>query len=345
MKKALAIRIPKFPISILLNIKSFLILNSFALLTFFVFLSSIKIGSYELSYIQIMQAILGTGDPGDVLIIQQFRLPRILTALLVGACLAGAGAILQSMIRNPLASPDLIGVTSGSSVIAVLFITSFSLPSIHYLPVITFIGAILTTLLLYRLSWLNGITAFRLILIGIGINELMQACTKLLLVISPIPNTAKAQLWLTGSVYGSSWLEVSILFIWILLILPLVYIFAPTANLHQLGDDIATGLGNAVQKHRLILLFLSAGLAGIAVAISGPISFVGLIAPHIAKKMIGPAFGSWFVLSLLIGSIVVMIADLIARTAFTPLDLPVGIFTSLIGAPFFLYLLYKQRKK
>lgn len=345
MKKMLPIRIPRFPISGLIEIRSIIIITCFVLASFFIFLSSIKMGSFELSYIEILQAIFGRGNPGDVLIIQQFRLPRILTAMLVGSCLAGAGAILQSMIRNPLASPDLIGVTSGASVMAVLFITVFSLPSIHYLPVITFVGALLTTLLLYRLSWLNEITAFRLILIGIGINEAMQAFTKLLLVISPIPNVAKAQLWLTGSVYGSSWLEVSILWIWMLLLLPLVFVFVPTANLHQLGDDVAAGLGNPVQRHRFILLFLSAGLAGIAVAISGPISFIGLIAPHIAKKIIGPAFGSWFLLSLFIGGMVVMLADLIARTAFAPLDLPVGIFTSLIGAPFFLYLLYKHRKK
>jgi iron complex transport system permease protein len=154
---------------------------------------------------------------------------------------------------------------------------------------------------------------------------------------------SEAYIWLTGTVYGSTWENVRTLAPWTLILIPVAFMFVRHVNIQQLGEDIATGMGSTVQRNRFYLLMISVGLAGSAVAVGGGIGFVGLIAPHMARKLVGAAFGSVLPVSALIGGIIVVLADLAARTVFIPLDVPVGILTSGIGAPFFIYLLYRNR--
>jgi iron complex transport system permease protein len=173
----------------------------------------------------------------------------------------------------------------------------------------------------------------------------MSALTTLLLVTSPIYLTSKAMVWLTGSVYGTNWNDVLTLLPWTLVFIPMAFLLGRNINIQQLGDEVAQGVGHHVERQRALLLFLCVALAGAAVAIGGAIGFVALLAPQIARKLVGPSFGALLPVAALSGSFIVVCADLIARVALPPLDLPVGIFTSAIGAPFFMYLLYKYRNQ
>ncbi|GAA0428250.1 iron ABC transporter permease [Virgibacillus salarius] len=278
-------------------------------------------------------------------ILHELRMPRVIMGFLVGAGLGVSGLILQGMIRNPLGSPDIVGVTGGASVGAVLFIV-FLLGemSVNWLPLASIIGAAVTSAIIYLLSWSNGVTPMRLILIGIGISALTNAIVTMFMVSSESAIASKVYLWLTGSLYGANWQEVIILLPIILTLIFLSLFFTGIVNVKQLGDDIAIGMGVRVQFFRFLLLALSVALAGAAVSFAGGIAFVGLIAPHIARIILHKSFANLVVGSALIGSLIVMGADIIARTAFLPSDIPAGVFTAGIGAPFFIYLLYRNRK-
>ncbi|RKN84730.1 FecCD family ABC transporter permease [Paenibacillus ginsengarvi] len=343
MSKYMSIRLKRLRLSGLIDKRSLLVAAILAAILIAVVIASAAIGSMRISPLSVLQILFGGGDEGEATVVLQFRMPRIVVALLVGMLLAASGAILQGMIRNPLASPDIMGITGGASAAAVAFITFMPLASIAYLPLAAMLGAIVATAVIYVLAWKKGVSPMRLVLIGIGIEATMKAATTLMIVRSQFYSASKALTWLTGTVYGSSWSNVLTLLPWTLVLLPLAFFMGRTLNVLQLGDDTAAGAGSRVDRDRLLLLLLCVGTAGAAVAVGGAIGFVALLAPHAARKLVGSSFGGLIVASMLLGGIIVTAADLIARTAFAPLDLPVGIFTSLIGAPFFLYLLYKNR--
>ena len=292
----------------------------------------------------VLKTMLGMGTPEHDLVIGTLRLPRAIVAVLVGAALSVSGALLQGIVRNPLASPDIIGITGGAAFAAVAFITYLAgSVSIKWLPVAAFLGAALVSLVIYWLAWNKGVSSTRLVLIGIGVAAATSALTMLMIILSPITAASRAYIWMTGSIYGASWEQVYTLLPWVLIFLPLAILYSRNLNVQELGDDLAKGLGDSVQRHRFILLFISVALAGSAVAVAGAIGFVGLIAPHMARKLVGPAYGGLLPVAALIGSLMLLAADTIARTAFIPLDIPAGVFTAGVGAPFFIYLLYKNR--
>ncbi|MCP3773097.1 iron ABC transporter permease [Paenibacillus sp. MZ04-78.2] len=305
---------------------------------------STGLGEMVISPLDVIRSVFGMGAEEHAMVIQKIRLPRIIVALLVGASLAAAGAILQGIIRNPLSSPDITGVTGGASVGAVTFLTYFlGVLSIRWLPVAAMLGAAIVSIILYLLAWKKGVTPIRLVLVGIGMAALMSAATTMMIVFSPTNDPAQVYLWLTGSVYASNWENVLTILPWTVILIPLAFIMARHVNIGQLGDDIASSAGSAVEWNRLILLFISVALAGSAVSVAGGIGFVGLIAPHMARKLVGSSFENVLPVAALLGGAVVMLADLVGRTLFLPLDIPVGVFTSAIGAPFFIYLLYTKR--
>lgn len=346
MSKYILIRSKKLPVALLAEKKTILITIGLAFLSLIAMILTIGLGETNLSPIESLKAMFKQGVEEHILVIHSLRLPRGIVAFLAGACLAVAGAILQAVIRNPLASPDIIGITGGASVGAVFFITYLSgTVSISLLPLAAMAGAGIVSVMIYFLSWNKGVTPIRLVLVGIGIAALMNALTTLMIILSPIYVSGQAYVWLTGSVYGSSWETVITILPWVLVFIPLLFIYSRHVNVQELGDDIATGVGSAVQRQRFILLFISVALTGAAVAVAGGIGFVGLIAPHIAKKLVGPSFGGLIPVSFLVGGPMVLLADLVARTGFSPLDVPVGVFTSAIGAPFFIYLLYRSQKR
>lgn len=344
MKLYNTVRFKGGAISLLIHRKSLRIMLILLLACMVVAIVSTGLGEMVINPWDVIRSIFGMGAEDHTMVIQKIRLPRIIVALLVGASLAAAGAILQGIIRNPLASPDIMGVTGGASVGAVTFLTYFlGVFSIRWLPVAAMLGAAIVSIILYSLAWKKGITPVRLVLVGVGMAALMSAATTMMLVFSPTNDPAQVYLWLTGSVYASNWENVLTVLPWTVLLLPLAFIMARHINIGQLGDDLATSAGSAVERNRLILLLISVALAGSAVSVAGGVGFVGLIAPHMARKLVGSSFENVLPVAALLGGTVVMLADLIGRTVFLPLDIPVGVFTSAIGAPFFIYLLYTKR--
>ncbi|AST93183.1 FecCD family ABC transporter permease [Sutcliffiella cohnii] len=329
--------------------KSIWVIFSLLLAVVGLFIISTGTGEMKIAPWNVVKIIFGYGESMETLVVQSFRLPRIIMALLVGISLAVAGAILQGIIRNPLASPDIIGLTGGASAAVVLFLALFSdsnnslIVSIQWLPLSAFIGATVVAILVYILAWKNGLSPIRLVLIGIGISALMQAVTTMLMILGPIYRASQANIWITGTVYGTNWDQVKLMIPWTIILFIISLMLVRHINIQELGDELATSVGSSVQKQRVGLLFLSTALTGGAVAFGGGIGFVGLMAPHIARRLVGSSFGVLLPTSALIGAFLVMLADLIGRTLFSPLEIPAGVFTASIGAPYFIYLLYKTR--
>jgi iron complex transport system permease protein len=348
MKKYTSLRFGK-SISFLVDKKAIIISLILLAVSVAVFLVSAGRGEMYISPLEVAKTLFGNGSDMNEIVIYTFRLPRIFVALFAGMSLAVAGAILQGMIRNPLASPDVLGITGGAAAAVVTFLTLFSdenhslTISIHCLPFAAFLGATVTALLVYVLSWKNGIAPLRLVLIGVGISALMQACTTLLMITGPIYRASQANVWITGSVYGASWKHVTLLAPWALVLLTISFLSARKMNIQELGDELAIGAGVSLQKQRFFLLLLSTALTGGAVAFAGGIGFVGLMAPHMARRLVGSSFGALLPASALLGAILVMAADLAGRTLFAPMEIPAGVFTAAVGAPYFIYLLYKNR--
>lgn len=308
-------------------------------------------GEYPLSPQNVLSALFGLGDDFARTIVIDFRLPRIVMALFVGISLAVSGAILQGITKNPLASPDLIGITAGASFAVVLFLSLFSdennslMVSIHWLPLFAFLGATLTALIVFFLSWKNGIAPFRLLLIGIAVAAFMNAGTTIWMLMGPIYRASQATIWTTGTIYGANWSQVKVLVPWSILLIVIALLLRRQMNILELGDDIATSVGSQVQKNRVILLLISTGLTGVAVAFAGGIGFVGLLAPHIARRIVGPKFQTMILFTAGIGALLVLVADWIARVAFAPIEVPAGVWTAAVGAPYFIFLLLTERRR
>ncbi|KTD87354.1 iron ABC transporter permease [Paenibacillus etheri] len=307
-------------------------------------LLSLSVGGVSVPLKEVFASLAGRNREASNLIIMQFRLPRIAAAILIGAALAVAGALLQGVIRNPLASPDLLGVTGGASVAVVAFMTFVTGYSIHWVPFIAIGGALVATTINYVFAWKKGVSPFRLVLIGIGISTAMGALTTFLLISGPAYLAAQVLNWMTGSIYGTNWSYIEVLWPWVAIFIPLSLLLAKELNVQSLGEDVARGLGSRLQLSRMILLFYSVALAGAAVGVAGTISFIGLMAPHIARMLVGNSYKLIIPVSAFIGAIILLLADLAGRMLFQPLDVPAGVFTAGIGAPFFMYLLFKRKK-
>ncbi|MGZ7441358.1 FecCD family ABC transporter permease [Paenibacillus sp. TH7-28] len=346
MRGTIIFRSKKEAVSLQVERRAVLVIAVLVLLVLLAAVLGTSLGNDVISPLEVLRTILGLNAGEYDFVVLTLRLPRVLLSLLVGAALGMSGAILQGVIRNPLASPDVIGITGGAAAVAVGFVTLLGgAVSIKLLPAFAVAGALVTSMVIYALAWKAGVAPIRLVLIGIGISAITSAGTTFMLIISPFYTAGQAYIWLTGSVYGASWTDVYTIIPVILLVLPLVLWLARSLNAQEFGDDLATGLGVTVERHRFALLLCSVLLAGFAVAVAGTLGFAGLIAPHIARKLVGRMFGSLLLVSALTGALLVFGADLVGRTAFLPLDVPAGVFTAGIGAPFFLYLLFKNRNQ
>ncbi|MGG7620062.1 FecCD family ABC transporter permease [Bacillus coreaensis] len=336
-------------VSILIDRKASFVMLCLLLVTMVVFIISTGLGDMKINPVTVVSVFFGGGTEMEKLVVQSFRLPRIIVALVVGMSLAVAGGILQGMIRNPLASPDILGITGGASTAVVLFLAIFSndsnalTVSIQWMPLAAFIGSAVAGLLVYIFAWKNGVSPVRLVLIGIGLSALFQALTTMMMLLGPIYRASQANIWITGTVHGSTWTNVFTIVPWALTLMLVAFFMARKVNVLGLGDDVATSVGTSVQKLRFMLLLISTALIGSSVAFAGGIGFVGLMAPHMARRLVGSVYGALLPVSALIGAILVMVADLIGRTMFSPLEIPAGVFTAGIGAPYFIYLLFKTR--
>ena len=306
---------------------------------------SVSYGEYRIAPLEVVRATLGleTGNDDYRLVVRLFRLPRIVLAALVGAALAVSGTILQGITRNPLADPGILGISSGAALAAVSLLVYFTAAPVALLPWVAFAGALLTAVLIYLLAWRGGSSPLRLILIGIGFAAAAQALTTLLVVFGDINDVQQALVWLSGSVDGRGWADVRVLALWLVVLLPLTFLSARQLNTLALGDESATGLGVGLERTRAFLILLSVALAAGAVAAAGTVGFVGLVAPHITRRLVGPGHEGLLPASALTGALLVVTADLIGRTVIAPSQLPAGLVTAAIGAPYFMYLLWRYR--
>ena len=298
-------------------------------------------GPVPISMKEIWQVFFQDGDSIHKTIIIDVRLPRVIIGILVGACLATSGALLQGVMKNPLADPGIIGVSSGGGLAAV--ITMVMLPQFGYLlPVAAFLGALITALAIYLLAWDQGTSPVKIILAGVAINALLGAVMNGVMVV--YSERVQAVLpWLAGGLTGRGWYHLEFMAPYAMIGLILCIFAIKPANLLLLGDDSAKLLGQRVEIQRFILIVLAALLAGAAVSVAGLVGFVGLVVPHIIRIIVGEDYTFLLPLSMIGGAILVVFADTIARSWFDPIELPVGILLACLGAPFFLILLRKRR--
>ncbi|MBK5017104.1 iron ABC transporter permease [Pantoea sp. S62] len=307
-------------------------------------LAALSAGDVPLSLPQTLQLLIQPDASAQSFILHELRLPRVVLALLSGAGLGLAGLVMQLLVRNPLASPDTLGVTAGASVGALLWLSFFSVScGSALMPVAAMSGAACAVGLIFLLSWRNGLTPLRLILTGVGVSAMAGAIVTLILVFSPLTTTFSAWVWLSGSVYAATWEKVWRLLAIDVAALPFWLFSLRYLNALMLDDDLATGLGVRVPLLRVLLLLGCVILSGGAIAMVGAMAFVGLVAPHLGRLIVRHGiFGQAFVAACG-GGVMVVLADLLARTLFRPSDLPAGIFIALVGAPFFLVLMIRQR--
>lgn len=308
---------------------------------------SVGQGEYPIPPLEVVKTVLGlpTANPDYPFIINTLRLPRTLVAFSVGVALGISGTILQGLTRNPLAEPGIIGVNAGASLAAVALIVLFPNVPLFALPVCAFVGALAVSIFIYLLAWDKGSSPIRLILVGIGIAAVISALTTLLITFGEIESVSQALLWLAGSVYGRSWEHLGSLLPWLAVFVPLSLVWARQLNVISLGDDIARGLGMRVEWQRGLLLLTSAAMAGAAVATAGTIGLVGLMAPHLGRQLVGPNHEGLMLTAALMGGLIVLLADWLGRILFAPIEIPCGVITAAVGAPYFLYLLIRNRKR
>lgn len=305
---------------------------------------NIVLGEYAVPVFQAIGAALGFGGDEYNYVIHTLRLPRALVAFLVGCGLALSGVILQAITRNPLASPGVIGLNAGAALAAVAIIVVIPSIPVGWLPVTAFGGSLAAAAATYIISWRRGVSPIRLLLVGIGVSATAGALTTYLLTIGKIQQVTAAVIWMTGSVYGRGWEHFWPLLPWLVVLFPAALLLARQLDVLQLGDQLARGLGSRIEYIRALLLLISVGLAGSAVAMAGTIGFVGLMAPHISRQLVGASNRRLLPVAALMGGLIVMTADLLGRTAFAPYEIPCGIITAIVGAPYMIYLLYRKRR-
>lgn len=315
--------------------------------TLVVMVGNIGVGEYPIAPVDVLRSVLRLpgANPENEFIVNTLRLPRMLVAALVGMALGLSGTILQGLTRNPLAAPGILGINAGAGLVAVSLIVLVPAVPANAIPAAAFGGALVVALLIYWLAWHGGDSPMRLILIGIGLGAVMNALTTLMITFGDIYNVQRALIWLTGSVYGRTWDELWALLPWIVVFAPLSLLLARDLNALNLGEDVARGLGVAVEVRRGLLLLAAVALAGATVAAAGTIGFVGLMSPHLARRLVGSDHTGLLPIAGVIGSLVVVSSDLVGRTLFAPIELPCGLITAAVGAPFFIYLLWRQRSR
>lgn len=310
------------------------------------FILSMNLGVIRLSPWEVTKTLFGFGTAKQQLILFDFRLPRIVIAILIGAGLSVSGAIMQGITRNPLADPGILGINAGAGfgvVAFILFFTGTANQSIFILPLVALVGGFTAAILIYILSIKNGaVSPVRMILVGIGIGMLFNAFNLLFQMKMQYHQFISAAIWLAGSIYGSNWKFVAALLPWILILMPYAYYKSNILNVMNLGEQNATGLGVRIERERFLLSLAAVALASACVSIGGGISFVGLVAPHLARRLVGPRHEYLIPVSAVLGSILLLVSDMFARQLLAPNEIPTGIVVAVIGAPYFLYLLAKS---
>ena len=336
------------PISLVLRPRAVAVTSALLLALLAVAVLNVGRGDYPVPPAEVLRVLTGGGARAERFIVLDLRLPRTLTGLLVGLALGLSGALTQSVARNALAGPDVLGVTYGASAAAVAVIvlgggTATGLLGTVGLPLAALAGGLGTALLLYLLAWRGGVDGMRLILVGIGVGAVLSATTSYLLVRADISQASVATVWLTGSLDGRGWQHVVPVGIAVVVVGLVALASAPTLAALRMGADTARSLGVRLQTGQAVLLLAAVVLAAVATASAGPVAFVGLVAPQVALRLVRSA-GPPLVASALTGALLVVASDLVARVVL-PVELPVGIVTAAVGGPFLLHLLVRRNRR
>jgi len=308
-------------------------------------------GTYKVSVGDVIKTLLGNGTRLQNTAILSIRLPRLLVGAFVAIALSTAGAILQTITKNDLADTGIIGINAGAAVAAVIFITyqtgtyysELGQLSIFVLPFMAIIGAAASSFIIYILSSRNGIKPKRLLLIGIGLNAGLNAFITFMTFRGGVGDYNRVLVWTSGSLWGSGWSYAKVIIPIVTLMFILVLLNHKKLDVLNLSDELAISLGLNIERERKKFLSLAVILAGTATAFAGNIGFLGLISPHIARKLVGPYHKNFIVISAIISVIIVILADAVSRNLFSPIEIPVGITVSIFGVPYFIYLMMKEK--
>ena len=300
---------------------------------------SIRLGTYTLSFEEIWAAF--QPDNKNYFTLMEYRLPRAVLAILLGGALAISGVLVQSVVRNPLASPDILGINNAAGLVAVSVLMFLPNLAFYWMPIFAFLGGVLSFVILWIVCGFN-FRPIKMAIIGVALSALWAAISHYLMLTNPVEiNTA--MLWLTGSLWGRSWSYLNVVLPWLIVLLPLPFIFCRDLDTLGLGENKASTLGVTVNKVQISVLVLAVALSTTAVAICGPVAFLGLVAPHLARRLVGGRHRSLLPAALIIGALLLQLSDILARVIDPPTELPAGILTAIIGAPYFFYLLMRTK--
>ncbi|MEY9213936.1 iron chelate uptake ABC transporter family permease subunit [Thermobifida halotolerans] len=301
---------------------------------------SLMVGDYPIALPDVVAALSGRGERLDVFFVREVRLPRALTATLVGAALGMAGAVFQSLSRNPLGSPDIIGFTAGAStgaVLTILVLGGGMLPT----ALGAMLGGVGTAVLVYLLAVRRGVQGYRLVLVGIGVSAMLSSVTHYLITRAELTDALTAQVWMVGTLNSREWSHVAAVGVGSAVLVPFLLRLGARLRLMEMGDDIARALGVPTQRTQSSALVAASALTGIAIAVSGPIAFVALAAPQLARRLTR-ADGTTLVASALMGAALLLCSDLVALRLLAPVQLPVGVVTTVVGGTYLVWLLYSE---
>lgn len=300
---------------------------------------SIRLGTYTLSFEEIWAAF--QPDDKNYFTLMEYRLPRAVLAILLGGALAISGVLVQSVVRNPLASPDILGINNAAGLVAVSVLMFLPNLAFYWMPIFAFLGGVLSFVILWIVCGFN-FRPIKMAIIGVALSALWAAISHYLMLTNPVEiNTS--MLWLTGSLWGRSWSYLNVVLPWLVVLLPLPFIFCRDLDTLGLGENKASTLGVTVNKVQISVLVLAVALSTTAVAICGPIAFLGLVAPHLARRLVGGRHRTLLPAALIIGALLLQLSDILARVIDPPTELPAGILTAIIGAPYFFYLLMRTK--
>lgn len=312
---------------------------------------SLMVGSYQMTPGEVIGTFLGNGDSMQRFTIYELRLPRVVLAVIVASALGISGGVLQAVTRNPLSEPGMIGINAGAALFVVVWISAgtsayyseLAASKAFFMPLLAIMGSLLTVAVIYLFSYKRGIRPVRFILNGVGVNAGITAVISFYQLNMSKGDYNQVLTWTNGSLWGSSWNYIIITLPLILVLIFFILFRSKVLDVLALGDELAMGVGVSLQREVLFFLILSSCLAAIATSVAGNIAFLGLLGPQIAKRLAGPSHRKMLPLSAGVSAVILVTADTVARNLFSPIEIPVGIIVSIVGVPYFIYIMLKGK--
>lgn len=332
--------------------KKWIIFSIATLLLILSILFYLTLGSYKMSLSELFNTLIRKGTTPQNFAVFKLRLPRVLLALIVACALSTSGCIFQTITRNPLAEPGIIGINSGAALFVIFLISSTTseyysklpISTVLLIPLAAIIGALFSTALVYTFSYKKGFKPIRFILTGVGINAGITAIISFFQLSVSKGDYNQVLNWISGSLWGSNWEYIILTFPLVTILITLTLMRSKTLDIITLGDEMSYGIGVHVQKEAIFFILVASFLAALATSVAGSIAFLGFIGPQISKKLVGYSHRFMILLSCIISSLILVLSDAIAKNLFSPIEIPVGIIVSILGVPYFIFLMMKDRR-